>query len=198
MNGHKKSIAKRTRVTNYKLADEMRKHSPLKKGLVVKDEDKPHEDFNKIMSKLYLGNINAAKSKEFMKKYNIKAVLNCSKEKDIPNYFCSSGIEYSRIPVDDSLQQKDYDKMYLLLPSAVEFIHKHVDILKQPILVHCWAGRQRSACAVVCYLMEKHGLNPDEACKLVMSKRKEAFHFGLSVNFDQTINKYHKKIQKKK
>ena len=133
-----------------------------------------------------------------MDAHKIKAVLNCSKEKDIPNYFKDSSIEYMRVPVDDSLQQKDYDKMFLLLPSMVEFIHKHVDILKQPILVHCWAGRQRSACAVVCYLMEKHGLNPDEACKLVMSKRKEAFHFGKSVNFDQTMNKYYKKIQKMK
>jgi protein-tyrosine phosphatase len=193
-----KKSPKRTRVKSFRLADEMRKHSPLKKGLIVKDEDEPLEDFNKILPRLYLGNKYAAKSKSFMDAHKIKAVLNCSKEKDIPNYFKDSSIEYMRVPVDDSLQQKDYDKMFLLLPSMVEFIHKHVDILKQPILVHCWAGRQRSACAVVCYLMEKHGLNPDEACKLVMSKRKEAFHFGKSVNFDQTINKYYKKIQKKK
>lgn len=186
------------RVQNYKLSDEMRKHSPLKKGLVVKDEDKPYEDYSKMLPKIYVGNKNAAKSKAIMDSLKIKAVLNCSKIKDIPNYHCDSDVEYMRVPVDDSLEEKDFDKMFLLLPSAVEFIHKHVDILKQPIFIHCWAGRQRSICTLVCYLMEKRGLTPDEACKFVLSKRKEAFHYGLSVNFDQTINKYYKKIQKNK
>jgi protein-tyrosine phosphatase len=184
-------------LTPKKLSDELIKHSPLKKGIVVKNEDKPYEDYSKIMNHIYLGNIHAAKNKEFMKKHNIKAVLNCSKEKDIPNYFCNSNIEYMRIPVDDSLKQKDFDLMYQLLPCGVEFIHKHADILKQNILVHCFAGRQRSATCLTVYLMEKHGLNPDDACKYLLKKRPEAFHFGLSLNFDQALIKYYKDLQKK-
>jgi|APCry1669192647_1035423.scaffolds.fasta_scaffold16215_1 protein-tyrosine phosphatase len=192
----KQKSPKRTRITSIKLSNEMRKHSPLKKGLTVKDEDEAYEDYNKIMPRLYLGNKQAAKNKDFINENGIKAILNCSKEKDIPNYFCESNIEYMRVPVDDSLKQKDFDKMFLLMPSIVEFIHKHVDILKQPLFVHCYAGRQRSVCSIVCYLMAKHNMTPSEACKFVLNKRKEAFHYGLSVNFDQTINKYYKELQK--
>lgn len=189
----------RQRVTSArKLSDEMRKHSPLKKGIVVKNEDEPFENYNKIMSRLYLGNKHAAKDKKFMKEHKIKAVLNCSKTKDINNYFRDSDIEYMRIPVDDSLKKKDFEDMYKLLPSIVEYIHKHVDILKQPLFVHCYAGRQRSCCAIAAYLIGKHNMTPDEACKYILDKRKEAFHFGLSVNFDQTLVKYYNELQKQK
>ena len=191
-------VIKKRITSPHKLSNEMRKHSPLKKGIYVKNEDDAYENYNKIMSRLYLGNKQAAKDKKFMKEYNIKAVLNCSKEKDIPNYFCDSDIEYMRIPVDDSLKKKDFDLMYKLLPVAVEYIHKHVDILKQPVFVHCYAGRQRSVTAIAAYLISKHNMDPIEACKLILGKRKEALHFGLSVNFDQTLNKFYNEIQKQK
>lgn len=191
--------SKRTRVTTpLKLSDELRKHSPLKKGIEVKNEDKPYENVSKIMNHIYLGNINSAKDKEFMKKNNIKAVLNCSKEKDIPNYFCNLNIEYMRMPIDDSLKQKDFDLMYKLLPCGIEFIHKHADILKQNIFVHCHMGRQRSSTFICGYLIEKHGLSPDDACKFILKKRPESFHFGLSLNFDQAIVKYYKDLQKQR
>lgn len=186
----------RKRVLTPKLSTELRKNSPLKQGLVVKNEDDTHQDYNKIISRLYLGNKKTAKSKSFMKKHNIKAIVNCSKKRDIDNYFKNSDIEYFRVSVDDSLLQKDFDKMLLLIPSAVEFVHKHVDILAEPCLVHCYAGRQRSACILVCYLMKYHNFKPLDACKFVLQKRNEAFHFGLSVNFDQTINAYYKQLQK--
>ena len=178
------------------MSDELRKHSPIKKGLVVKNEDKPYEDYSKMSNHIYLGNIHAAKDKNFMKKHNIKAVLNCSKEKDIPNYFCNYGIEYMRMPIDDSLKQKDFDLMYKLLPCGVEFIHKHADILKQNIFIHCHMGRQRSISFLCGYFIAKHGLTPDDACKYVLKKRPEAFHFGLSLNFDQALIKYYKDLQK--
>jgi len=139
MSKSKTKSAPRKRVTTArKLSDEMRKHSPLKKGIVtVKDEDEAFEDFNKILPRLYLGNKQAAKSATFMKEHNIKAVLNCSKERDISNYFKDSNIEYMRVPVDDSLKKKDFDLMYQLIPAIVEFIHMHVDILKENTFVHC-------------------------------------------------------------
>lgn len=185
------------RVLTTKLSSELKRNSPLKKGLTVKHEDEAYQNYNKIIPKLYLGNKTAAKSNKFKNKYNIKAVLNCSKEQDIPNYHHkSSNIEYMRIPVDDSLLQKDFDKMLKLTPIAVEFIHKHVDILKQPLLVHCWAGRQRSVYCCAAYLCKYHSMTPSEACKLLLSKRPEAFHFGMSVNFDQTLNAYYKELLK--
>lgn len=189
----------RTRKTTHRIsaADLLRRHSPIKNGLKIKDEDKPLEPYTKIIPKLYLGNYQAAKDPEFFKEKKIRAVLNCSK--DIPNHFaCKKDIEYMRIPVDDSLRETDFKKMYEFFPVIVEFIHKHIVLQKENILVHCYAGRQRSAISVAAYLVAKMGMTPAEACKYIMDKRKEAFHFGLSLNFEDSLNKYYKDLQKSK
>lgn len=189
----------RTRKTTHKLnpADYLRKHSPIKKGLKIKDEDKPLEKVNKIISKIYLGNYQAAKDPEFFKANKIKAVLNCTK--DIPNHFvCKKDIEYMRIPVDDSLRETDFRKMHKFFPVIVEFIYKHAVLQGNNILIHCYAGRQRSAISVAAYLLYHHKMTPSEACKYIMDKRKEAFHFGLSLNFEDSLNKYYKDIVKNK
>lgn len=176
-------------------ADYIRKHSPIKKGLKIADEDKPLTKYDKIISKIYLGNHQAAKDREFFNKKNIKAVLNCSK--DIPNTFvCQKDIEYMRIPLDDSLKEVDFIKMYNFLPVMVEFIHKHAGLQKQNILIHCWAGRQRSAIGVAAYLVAYHNMKPAQACRYVMDKRPEAFHFGQSLNFDQALNEFYKDLKK--
>jgi protein-tyrosine phosphatase len=178
------------------LAEYIRRHSPIKAGIRVKNEDVPLAKFNKISNHIFLGNFQAAKDKEFFKTHKIRAVLNCSKE--IPNHYAHhKDIEYLRIPVDDSLKQKDYDLMYEYFPLIVEFINKHAGINKQNILIHCHAGRQRSAISVAAFMVAKCGKTPQEACKFVMEKRPEAFHFGKSLNFDQALNKYYRTNFKK-
>ena len=189
----------RQRRTDHKisLAEHIRRHSPIKNGLRIPDEDKPLAKYNKIMNRIYLGNFQSAKDKEFFKEKNILAVLNCSK--DIPNHFAhDKNIEYMRIPVDDSLKQKDYDQMFEYMPIIVQFIHKHNSVQGNNILVHCYAGRQRSAISVAVYLVDKYGLDPKEACEMVLKKRPEAFHFGKSLNFDQALNKYYRTYKKNK
>ena len=122
-------------------ASNIRHFSPIKNGQFKHNknfnEDEPVTSYNKIMSKIYLGNIEASKDKQFFKDNKIKAVLNCSK--DIPNTFSDMDVEYMRIPVDDSLKVVDYNKMYHFLPAAVEFIYKHAVLQKNSILVHCYA-----------------------------------------------------------
>lgn len=187
--------SKRERKLLPSLSDFLMRHSPIKKGAVIKNEDRPLAKQNKITSRIYLGNYQAAKDKEFMVDNKIRAVLNCTK--DLPNHFAHiRDIEYLRIPVDDSLKEKDFELMYQYMPLIVEFINKHVNILKQNILVHCYAGRQRSAIAVAVYLVAKHNMTPHEACKYILDKRKEAFHHGLSLNFEESLEKYYKDLQK--
>jgi protein-tyrosine phosphatase len=186
----------RTRKTKASLSDTIYKHSPIKRGvIVVKDEDKVYAKYNKIMSKIYLGNIQASKSKEIFKERNFKAVLNCSK--DIPNTFCSDqSIEYMRIPIDDSLKEVDFQKALEFMPAAAEFIYKHAVLQKHNILIHCYAGRQRSCAMVASYLIAKCGLNPAQACKMIMEKRPESWHWGKSLNFEKSLEKFYKNLQK--
>ncbi|NDG31823.1 hypothetical protein EB118_17345, partial [bacterium] len=73
----------RKKTHNLSLQDYMKKHSPLKAGLKVTDEDENLEKYNQITKRIYLGNIQASKDKKFFETKKIKAVLNCTK--DIPN-----------------------------------------------------------------------------------------------------------------
>lgn len=159
-------------------------------------ETRNEPDFNIITNKILLGNRNSAKDKEFFKKYNIKAVLNCTKE--LPNHFHNKNIEYVRIPVDDELRSSDFESMYRFMPFIAEFIHKHVDLQKNNIYIHCYAGMQRSVCALVAYLMKYKRMNPYEACGFVIKKRPGAFHHGTSLNFEKSIMKYYKDLPKKR
>ena len=170
------------------------KHSPAKRNVSKVDKHQPLESWNKILTRLYLGNIDSAEDLKFIKDKKIVAVLNCSKAHDIPNHFEGKGIEYLRLPVDDSLRERDFEKMSHLLPLAVEFIHKHVNVEKNNLLVHCWAGRQRSAISVAAFMVKYLGMTPKEATKYIQNKRQEAFHFGESVNFDQALNGYYKSL----
>jgi protein-tyrosine phosphatase len=148
------------------------------------------ENVSKILPRIYLGNYKIAKNKDFFAHKNIKAVLNCTK--DLPNSMNCNVVEYMRIPIDDSLRKVDFDKFYEFLPVITQFIHKHVDIQKNNILIHCHAGKARSAGALIGYLMEFRGINPYNSAKLILEKRHEAFFHGESVNFEKPLLKYYK------
>jgi protein-tyrosine phosphatase len=157
--------------------------------------DEEVSSYTKVLNRLYLGNIDAARDIKFINDKNISAILNCSKAHDIPNHYTHKGIEYLRIPVDDSLKERDFEKMSNLLPLAVEYIHKHINVEKNNLLVHCWAGRQRSAICIAAYMVKYLDMTPKNAVVYIQDKRHEAFHFGKSVNFDQALNKYYKSLQ---
>lgn len=183
-----------TKKKSESLSDYLFRKSPLDK-LDIVNEEEPLTSYNKITNRIYLGNEDASDDENFFKKNKIRAVLNCSK--DIPNYFHKDPkIEYLRIPVNDDLKLVDLSTMYKYMPIIVEFIHKHVNIEKNNILVHCAAGRQRSAISVATYLVAKHKLTPKQACSYILKRRPEAFHFGQSLNFDKSLEKYYKKLKK--
>jgi protein-tyrosine phosphatase len=100
-----------------------------------------------------------------------------------------------RIPVEDSLKERDFELMHKFLPAAVEFIHKHADIQKENVFIHCYAGRQRSISCLAGYLMCKHKMTPHQACLYALKRRPEAFHHGLSLNFSKSLSKYYKDLK---
>ena len=57
-------------------------------------------------------------------------------------------------------------------------------------------GRQRSAACVAAFLMMYENLTPYEACLYITKKRVEAFHFNLSLNFEQSLEEFYKDIKK--
>lgn len=177
-------------------ADSLSKHirtkSPVLNGKIkVKDEGDPYDMYNLIIKKMYIGGEDGAKNKKFFTDHKIKAVLNCTH--DIPNYFINNpSIEYLRIPVIDNLKENQFKKMEEFMPLAIEFISKHIDGQKNNVYIHCAQGKSRSCAAAAAYLMDKKGLNPYEACSLILEKRPEAFFYGTSLNFDQALVNHYK------
>ena len=51
---------------------------------------------------------------------------------------------------------------------------------------------------VSAFLMAKMKMTPVQACKFVIDKRNEAYHFGKSLNFEKSLEKYYRDLQKQK
>lgn len=147
------------------------------------------DNANIIIPGLWLGNIEAAKNKKFMINNNIKLIINCSN--DIPNFFNNS-IQTIRIPVDDSLMEKDFVIMSKYIPSIIEIIYDNL-YRGNNVLVHCYAGMQRSASVVCAFLMYYFHLNTYESILYIKSRRNIAF--TPYVNFLKSLIIFENHIQ---
>ena len=136
---------------------------------------------NEILSGLWLGNILDSRNQEFINLMDI--IINCSK--DIP--FISKETKNIRIPVDDNLEAKEIVNMYKFLPKITEYIHSSLKKNKT-ILVHCHAGKQRSASVIVSYLVRYLNISLDKAISLVKTKRN--IIFKPCTNFRSTLIKF--------
>lgn len=153
---------------------------------------------HQVLPGLWLGNCNAAQDATFLTKAKIGAVTNATK--DIPNFFERQGIEYHRVSVDDDLQPHSIQHMAEKIDDAVRFIKQHYLISKRPVLVHCFAGMQRSAAIVTAFIMK---YTPDtdlvKVAAFVRKKRPVAF-LGmhpktLSINFLPALKEYENKVR---
>lgn len=150
--------------------------APTKKSVVAaaakKVEFPQHRFYNakQIVPNLWIGSASDAESLARAQKRNIRFVVNCSR--DIPEFLKSRSIAVYRIPVDDA----DDETQNLLghLPSVVRAIDE-VLAKNQGVLVHCYAGMQRSAATVAAYLMWKQGMSAVDAMDFIRKKKKEAF-----------------------
>jgi protein-tyrosine phosphatase len=143
---------------------------------------------NEIIKGLWLGDMYAATDKEFITKNKIKAIVNCTP--DVPKKFKYLGIDYFQVPVEDNLKQKEIDKMKLFIPQAINFIHKHRDELGNNVLVHCVAGKQRSAAITAAYLSYYKNKSLNEVINYILKRRPLAWHNGTAVNFEESLTFY--------
>lgn len=106
-------------------------------------------------------------------------VINCSK--DLPMIQTQGG--GTRLYVDD--HPSSVDTMTVMLPLMVKYIEDQLAMGK-PVVVHCFAGQQRSATVVAAYLMKTKGMSPEQAIGFIKSKKSDAFlggpHFIESLN----------------
>ena len=146
-----------------------------------------------IAPNVWVGDCKAASNEECFNQYAIKSVVNLTPR--FPNVFGAMDIDYLRIPVHDQKGKRDNDLFLAYIPSILEFINKTVNIEDSAILVHCIKGRQRSCAAVAAYLIKYCNMTPVDAMYHIVRLKKDAFHWGKSVNFLDVINRFNRQLR---
>lgn len=158
------------------------------------------DKYNQIISGLYLGNYDAACSKTFILEKNIDLVVNCSNNLEFPDFYENienCNFKYLRISLDDSFKTVDQNIMAISLKNICPVIHNYIKN-DHNVFVHCYAGMQRSATVVLCYLIYKDYIENNEIKKLnhyydfIKLKRVIAFH--PDPTFIKVIYNYYKNI----
>ena len=172
-----------------------------------------------IIPNLWLGNYHAALDYNFVTSNNIDIIVNCTP--DIP--FISdqtntqiNKIQKIRIPVYDSQLEKDLILMEQYLKVIIPILHTAYKENKK-ILVHCYAGKQRSAIVIASLLffmstysssqhfilpylstfeqqeqkdilINKHSLI-NSIFYFIIDKRPQAFTYGFRINFKSSFDR---------
>jgi len=153
--------------------------------------DNYNNSYNEIISGLWLGDKNSSHNTDFLEEKKIKCVINCSC--DLP-FINDNNIIKKRIPVNDDLSF-DANKIILkYLNKCLEFIHENL-LNNKNILVHCFAGMQRSATVIACYLMYYYNFRAEHTILYIRNKRNIAFK--PYPTFNSFIFNYKKNIEYK-
>lgn len=128
-------------------------------------------DAREIAPGVFVGSLVDGQSPSFMRKHKIHTIINCTK--DLPDKKGLAPV-YMRIPVNDDLTKKEIDALYEHLPRGVAAIHRCVEARKN-VLVHCFAGKQRSAAVACAYLMWRLNCRLPRAMNIIKTKKPDAF-----------------------
>ena len=129
------------------------------------------DKYNKILNNLYIGNYQSPLDNEFLKKRNIKLIVNCTKTYD---YSIDDEIQMIRLNITDFNSPENNIIIASNIDKILDIINIYLES-NEGVLVHCHMGQQRSAMVVACYLMKYRGLSLNEAIYKIKTKRKLAF-----------------------
>jgi protein tyrosine phosphatase len=139
---------------------------------------------NEIIPNLWLGNRNAPKETENLKKNNIQLIINCSKDIIYP---IDPNIEVIRLSIHDLNTTESNE----ILANKINYLTYIINVYLNNnigVLVHCYAGVQRSATVVLCYLLKYKNMSLDMA-KTIMKEKRNIVFFPYPT-FNTFINNY--------
>jgi len=160
---------------------------------------------NEILPNLWLGNYKTAHDINFLKENKINLILNCTPDISFidEKIIEELKIETYRIPVNDSLLEKDIILMEDYLKIFIPLLFNKYIVEKKNILIHCHAGKQRSAIVVAALLkvlidkqlIKLTNRTNDQFTSIynyLLEKRPQVFTYGLRVNFEKSYKRFFK------
>lgn len=145
-----------------------------------------------IIDRLYLGDRLSAYNKKFIAQKNINIIVNATK--DISNFYDTNPeITYFRVPVEDNLQLDEIHNFYFYAKSLLPILYKEY-MNGKTILIHCFAGMQRSAALALLFIIYYHkkhsniNMSVADAKFYILSKRPVSFRYGMYMNFEIPVN----------
>lgn len=170
-----------------------------------------------IIPRLWLGNANIAHNTSFVIDNEIGIVVNCTPDIEfltdtlpIEEFLMFPSVSNIRIPVYDSHLEKDILLMEQYLKLVIPILTQSY-LNDENILVHCFAGKQRSG-IVVASLLYALAINPNTADIIskhipelvnarspkeksncifdyILSKRSQTFNYGFKANFIKSFKR---------
>jgi protein-tyrosine phosphatase len=139
-----------------------------------KDDPLPVE----VVPGVFIGSIGAALNKNFLLENQISHILTVA---DNLNSSFPELFTYKSIEILDTIEfniLNVFDEAFSFIDTALA--------AGQKVLVHCFAGKSRSATIIIAYLMKNHSMSLDSALKFLKSKRpvimpNQGFLFQLSI-----------------
>jgi protein-tyrosine phosphatase len=158
------------------------------KSHMSKNSPHAYSNATEILPGLWLGDINAANDSSFFKDKQIQCIINCT---DRHPFSDDPIIEIRyRLAIKDNLENEEIIKLYESLDNVVDTIHTH--IRSYNLLVHCFAGRQRSSSIILAYLMKYGHLKLQLAIVALKSKKPDVFE--PQFNFERALIEYEKQL----
>jgi hypothetical protein len=170
---------------------------------------------NEVIPGIWLGNLYAGSDENFLLENNIDLVINCTptipfispSTNDPVNVAKLNSIEKIRIPVQDSLLEKDFVLMETYLGFIIPYMFRKYAIEKKKILVHCRKGKQRSCIVIAAFLkymldnnklvirnVPRQHINQRQQLmdiiNFIVEKRPQAFTYGFRINFEKTFLRF--------
>ena len=147
-----------------------------------------YSNATEILPGLWLGDIKSSLDVIFLNDKQIKCIINCTDRHPFTDHPLIE-IKY-RLPVKDNNDVNEIEKFYYLLNEVVEQIK--INIRSYNILVHCYAGKQRSAAVILAYLIKCGQMNLQSAINALKSKKPDVL--DPQFNFDIALQAYESSI----
>ena len=135
----------------------------------------PYNNANEICHGLWLGDHVSSQDIDFLIQNKIKLVMNCTNDLQIPEQYRALHIRVIRLPLTDVSVTVDSIILNEKIDDAENVMN---DFLSNDanVLVHCYAGRQRSATVVAYHMMKRYFAgNYNNAFSYIKQQRPIAF-----------------------